>query len=196
MSKVSCRPPKRDDNRAPVIVVSGPPGSGKSTYAKLIAKDFCLNYLTTGSLFRSLALKEGLSLSELSRRALEDPSIDLAIDKWSLEKAKEGGLVIDSHLAGWVLEGLADIRIMVTAPLSVRLERIMGRDRKSKPEVVEETLEREYTQLERFYKYYGYDTSNTLNFDLVINTSSLTIEEVYTIIRNFIEIKLKKLGFK
>ncbi len=195
MSKMPCRTPTKVNNRKPVIVVSGPPGSGKSTYAKRISKDFCLDYITTGSFFREIARSRGLSLAELSEIAARDPTIDLEIDRMSLKRARLGGVVIDSHLAGWVLSDIADVRIMVTAPLNERVSRIASREGVDKSSIIEETLAREFSQAERFLKYYGYDTSNYQGFDLVIDTSDLGIEEVYKIIKDYIELKLKALGY-
>ncbi len=196
MPEVPCRPPKGVDNREPVIVVSGPPGSGKSTYARRLAQDFCLDYKTTGAIFRGLARSMGLSLEELSRLADEDPRIDLTIDRETIRLASGGGVVIDSHLAGWVLSGVADVRVLVTAPLPVRLERIASRDRADRDAIVEETLTREYSQWERYLSYYGYDTRLTSSFDLVVDTSVLGIEEVYRIIRLAVELKLERLGYR
>lgn len=40
-----------------VIAIDGPAGAGKSTVAKLLAKDLGLTYLDTGAMYRALALK-------------------------------------------------------------------------------------------------------------------------------------------
>ena len=40
-----------------IIAIDGPAGSGKSTIAKLIAKDIGLVYLDTGAMYRLVTLK-------------------------------------------------------------------------------------------------------------------------------------------
>ena len=40
-----------------IIAIDGPAGSGKSTIAKLIAKDLDLVYLDTGAMYRIFTLK-------------------------------------------------------------------------------------------------------------------------------------------
>ncbi len=40
-----------------VIAIDGPAGAGKSTVAKVLARDLELRYLDTGAMYRALALK-------------------------------------------------------------------------------------------------------------------------------------------
>ena len=187
---------KEEHNRGPVIVISGAPGSGKSTYAKRLSSDLGLRYYTSGQAFRETARRLGMSLEELSRMAEHDPSIDISIDMRVLEEARKGGVVIDSHLAGWVLAGMADVSILVKAPPLVRLRRVAAREGRSIGEVLDRTLIREMSQWRRYKEYYGYDTLDYSVFDLVLDTSVLGVDETYEIIRSFVVFKLRALGWK
>ena len=42
------------------IALDGPAGSGKSTVAKILAKDYNILYLDTGAMYRACGLKDGL----------------------------------------------------------------------------------------------------------------------------------------
>ena len=55
-----------------IIAIDGPAGSGKSTIAKLIAKQLNFRYIDTGAMYRAVAwtaLKKGLSLMDESAMA-------------------------------------------------------------------------------------------------------------------------------
>lgn len=62
-----------------VIAIDGPAGAGKSTVAKMIAKELGISYLDTGAMYRSLTLKalrfklnleNGRELAELAKKTL------------------------------------------------------------------------------------------------------------------------------
>ena len=133
-------------------------------------------------MFRRIAGERGLSLEELSRLAEEDPRIDLEIDRATLRVAEKGGVVIDSHLAAWILRDRADYLVYVKAPLPVRVERIARRDGVSLWEALRETLAREWSQRERFLRFYGVDIWDTSIFHLIVDTSVYTVEETYSLI--------------
>ena len=48
--------PNRKKNRAPVIAIDGPSGTGKSTLAKLLAQTIHCRYVDTGAMYRAVAL--------------------------------------------------------------------------------------------------------------------------------------------
>ena len=175
----ACGGPKK----GPTIAVSGPPGSGKTTYARRLAEDLGLEYYSAGRIFRELARERGVSLEEMNRIAASDPRIDLEIDMRTLEIGCRGNAVIEGHLVAWVLRSVADVRIYVTAPLEVRVKRIAEREGRSFDEVYRETVIREFMHQQRFLSMYGIDISNLSIFNLVVDTEHLSIDDAYSIIK-------------
>lgn len=52
----------------PTIAIDGPGGAGKSTIAKLIAKELCLEYIDTGAMYRAIgykAARDGVDIENL-----------------------------------------------------------------------------------------------------------------------------------
>ncbi len=176
-----------------VIAIGGPAGSGKTTYAKAIARRYGLRYFSAGQVFRRIAKEKGVSLEELSKLAEQDPSIDLLIDKTTLEESLKGNVVVEGHLVPWIVKDIADIKIYVTAPLYIRVRRIANREKRPIAEVLKETIVREHSQRKRFIQFYGIDILDLSIFDLVIDTSKLAIEDVIRIIHLFIETRLPEL---
>jgi len=180
----------REQRKPPVIVVGGPPGSGKSTVAKLIASKYGLRYVSMGSIFREIAKRMGVSLEELSLIAERDPSIDRMIDSRAVEEAKNGCVVIDGHISAWILKDIADVKIATWAPHPVRISRIAQRDGRDVSAVERETTIREESEKRRFKAIYGIDVDDLSVFDIVVNTARFTPEEILVIVSKVIEIKL------
>src|SRR5438094_2600056 len=107
-----------------IVTVSWPHGSGKSTYAAKLAGSLALRYVSAGLLFRKLDEERKVSLEKFQEMASADPSIDRLVDERTMMEAERGDVVVDGQLAGWVLKEISDLRILLTAPLVVRLERI------------------------------------------------------------------------
>ena len=150
-----------------IISVSGPHGTGKSTYAARLAKDLRLRHVSAGVLFRKIAREKSLSIEELGRKALEDSSIDKLVDERTEKEAKEGDVVIDGQLAGWIVRDKADLRIYLTAPENVRLERIAKRDKLSIDDARVETEKRESVQSERYLRHYGFHVEDRSIYHIV-----------------------------
>ncbi|MEM0092978.1 MAG: AAA family ATPase [Thermofilum sp.] len=170
-----------------IVAISGTPGSGKTTYAKFLAERYGLRYVSGGALFREIARERGYDLVEFHRVAEIEEDIDFLIEERSLREALKGGVVIEGHLAVWVLRSIAHAKIIFDAPLEVRARRIAVRDSKSFSEALEELVKREKSNRERAWKYYGLDVRDYSVADLVINTGLLGEESVKFILTSFFD---------
>jgi len=175
-----------------VVAVAGLPGSGKSTLAKKLAEKLRLRYVSSGSIFRNIAKERGLTLEELSKLAEEDPNIDRYIDTKAYEEAMKGCVVVDAHIAGWILKDVADVKIFLQASLNARANRIAVRDGKSFEEALNEVKLREASESRRFKEFYGIDFSDLSVYDLIINTEVFNAEETLDIALKAVEFVLKR----
>jgi len=152
-----------------VIAISGLHGAGKTTAARTLVKKFGLKYISAGTVFRQMAKERGMTLEEFSRYSERHPKIDRQIDLRTARAAREDNMLVDARLAGWMAKG-ADIRILLTAPLKVRVLRISKREGRSYKEVLAETVRRERSEAKRFKRFYGIDVDDWSVFDIVLNT--------------------------
>ncbi|MCG3215085.1 MAG: AAA family ATPase [Candidatus Heimdallarchaeota archaeon] len=172
----------------PIIAVSGPHGSGKTTAAREIADFLGYKYISAGERFRNLAQKEGLNLEDFSKAAELNEKIDRQIDEYTLEIAKKGGnLVIDAQLGGWVLYDIADLIVYVTAPLDLRIKRIAERENKDIGFIRKETLARENSEKQRYQKLYNIDITDLSIYDIIINSQKFDASDCVRIIKTAFE---------
>jgi CMP/dCMP kinase len=160
-----------------IISISGPHGTGKSTYAARLAKDLRIRHVSAGMLFRRIARENNLSLEELGKKALDDFSIDKLVDERTVKEAEKGDIVIDGQLAGWMMKDKADLRIYLTAPESVRLERIAKRDKVYIEDARVQTAQRESVQSERYLRHYGFHVEDRSIYHLILDTSLGSIDD-------------------
>jgi len=169
------------------IAVSGKPGSGKTTYSKFIAETYGLRYVSNGMLFRQIAKEKGISLIKLHELAEKDPSIDRMVDERAINEAKKGNVVVDGHLAVWVLRKYVDLALIFTAPLNLRTQRIASRDGISFERALENVLTRERSNRKRAKEYYKVDIDDYSIADLVITTEKLDVNGVKKVVKTFID---------
>jgi len=160
-----------------LITVSGPAGSGKSTFAGDLADRLGYEHVSGGDIFREIAAERDMTPLELNRQAEDDDRIDRDLDRRLRTTAREGDdVVLESRLAGWMAGEYADLRLWLDAPLEVRAARIADREDKSVETAMEETRARSESEAGRYEEYYGIDIEDRSIYDLVINTSRWTPE--------------------
>ena len=177
---------------SPVIAISGLHGTGKSTFARRLAKKLALKYHSTGVAFRKLAKERGLTLEEFTAYAEKNSEIDKALDERTIKEAKNGNVIIESQLAGWLTKELADLKILLTAPFEVRIFRMMERDHRSREETIQETTKREKSEVKRYEELYGININDYSVYDLIINTNKWSIDEILDMLVSMINLIIRK----
>src|SRR5437016_13195603 len=84
---------RRGYNGRVLTTISGLPGSGKTTVARLVAQELGLEHVYAGDLFRRQGEAAGLTLEEYARRAETDLSIDRRLDDAMRARARRGHVV-------------------------------------------------------------------------------------------------------
>ncbi len=158
-----------------LITLSGLPGSGTSTVARLVAAELGVDHLDGGTVFRTVAAEQGLSLAEYAARAEHDEAIDRALDDRLTERARTGDVLLESRLAGWLATRaeLAALRVWIACDEVERARRVADRDAHDAVEALEHNRIREKSERARYLGYYDIDLTDLSIYDLVLDSTDV-----------------------
>lgn len=83
-----------------IITIDGPAGSGKSTIAKILARDLDLNYIDTGAMYRAItliAIRNGIDLEDEAAILDKAREIKLEIESRARDERSYTGLTLDGE---------------------------------------------------------------------------------------------------
>ena len=161
------------------IAISGQSGCGNTTVSRELATKLGLAFVNYT--FRSIAEEDGISFAEVSHRAELSDDDDMRVDSTQMRMARRTPSVIGSRLAIWLLKE-ADLKVFLTASLTVRGGRIQKREGGNLEEVISTTFERDKRDCARYKRIYGIDTSDYSEANFIVNTDRLTANEVVELI--------------
>ena len=172
-----------------LISITGRLGSGKSTVCGIMKERYGFEIFSTGTINREYARRLGISTLELNKRLNDDPSLDHEIDgtvtKLS-EERKDEKLIFDSRMAWHFAKNTFKIFLTIDAMEAARRVMLNQRGAEEHYDTVEEAcqklVERSRVERDRFVDIYGVDYYDYNNFDIVVDTTSRTPEEVVAII--------------
>lgn len=170
-----------------IITLSGFPGSGKSTVAKILEKKLNLKRYYMGGLRREAAKEKGMTIEEFNKLGETDQSTDKFVDDILVKIGKtENNLVVEGRTAFHFIP--KSIKIFLDVELKEGARRTFEEKKKSKErnetatERVEEEMKLQKERIEsdrkRYMKYYGFDCYDKKKYDYIINTTKKTPEEV------------------
>src|SRR5689334_9902550 len=153
-----------------LITISGVPGSGKTTVAKLLAARLGLPHVYAGDLYRQEAKRRGLSLEKFNELSEQDHSIDRNLDSQMAERARQGNVVLEGRLAGYLAADnhLDALKVWLDASDEVRARRVAEREGADWQAVLEENRARHGSDSKRYKTIYGYDLADVGVYDVVL----------------------------
>ncbi|MCU1373678.1 MAG: cytidylate kinase [Actinomycetia bacterium] len=163
-----------------LVTVSGLPGSGTSTVARMVAVELGLDHLDGGTVFRTVAAEQGMSLAAYAALAEHDENIDRALDARLTERALAGDVLLESRLAGWLASqaGLEGLTVWIACDEVERARRVGGRDGHDPDEALAHNRKRETSERARYLGYYDIDLTDLTIYDLVLDSTTATPAEL------------------
>ena len=160
------------------ITISGKICTGKSSVFRALRSTLGWPTFSTGAYFREYAKTHKL---ELNAAAEQTEELTRKVDGMVKDMLhKPGHLLLDSWLAGIMAQGAPNVlKVLLTAQDPIRYARFAEREKVSLPEAEKEVVERDTSWFDKVKKIHNRsDFFDTKNYDVVIDTSSLTVEEI------------------
>ena len=185
-----------------IISISGSHGSGKSTIAKMLAEKLDWPRYYMGGLRREAALKRGLTLAEYNKLGESDPSTDLEVDNYQKELGeKENNFIIEGRTSWHFIPH--SLKIYIDVDQKIGAERIFknlqeennrneDKNLNSLEDVIKSVEERYKSDKLRYKKYFNIDVYDLKNYDFIVNTDKLNIEQVFEKVYSFVKKELEK----
>lgn len=175
-------------NKKHIISLSGDLASGKGTVSNILTADLNYGIYRNGEYFRKLAKEMGMDVTSFNVYVKEHPEIDRQIENSAAEYAKQNdNFVIDARL-GWYAVP-ESFKVYLKVDLDVSAQRAFYDEKRKSTEefnTVEEQKQdiiRRYNyENERYWNLYQIRKNDMSNYDLVVDTTDKTPEEVAKII--------------
>lgn len=171
------------------ITLSGELGSGKSTVANYLISKMPFKIVSAGLLFRQLAAKHGMSAKEFNEFIESDPKYDHYVDDTMAELGRtDEKIIFDSRMAWHFVP--ASFKIYLYVDVDTATERIFndkGRVSESytdKETARQEIIDRRKSELLRYQNFYHCNLDDYSNYDLIVDTSHASRDEVNELIYN------------
>ncbi|HLC89166.1 MAG TPA: AAA family ATPase [Candidatus Nanoarchaeia archaeon] len=186
-----------------IITISGTPGSGKSTIAKILQQKLSAKRIYVGGIRREIARKKSMTLEELNQYAQTHPETDVDVDQQVAAQAqlldkKRKIVVVEGRTQFHFLPKSIKVYIKVDSEEGARriwkdLQNQQTREQRNEGNIFsfaqmkKRIRERLQEDNERYKKYYRVEYLDESNYDLVIDTTKITAEQAAEKIIKFIK---------
>ena len=175
-----------------IITISGTAGSGKSSVGKKLAEKLNYKHYSNGDFMREIATKRGVTILELNKLSESDASVDKELDDRQIKLGKEeDNFIIDSRLGFHFIPN--SVKIFLDADIDDRAKRVFNQKRKGieDNESLEDTKQKIQDRLEsekkRYKELYKVDYLDLVHYDLLVDTTGVSVEEVVDEVREYLK---------
>lgn len=181
------------------IAISGDLGSGKSTIGRLFEEKLGFKFHSGGSIFRSLAGKYNMTPAEFSKYSEIHPEVDEEIDGELVKiSANDENMAIDSRMAWHFVPGSFKLHLLVETDIAAK--RIMDENRGSEKyptleDAINKIKARKASENKRYTEKYNVNPDDLKNYDLVVDTTYATPEEICDLIEKYLRVWEKGQAF-
>ena len=171
-----------------IISISGDLASGKGTVSEILIEKLSYGIYRNGEYFRKLAKEYNMDLQQFSEFVKKHPEIDIEIENSAKSYAKENdNFIIDARL-GWYAVP-ESFKVYLKVDINEASKRAFNDEKRKDLEnfkTIEEhkqaLIKRFEEENKRYEKLYGIKKHDHNNYDLVIDTTNLTPNDVADII--------------
>ncbi len=175
-----------------VITISGDIGSGKSTVGRMLVQKLDYKYLSTGGIQRQIAREMGLTTLQLNVLSEKSSDIDDRIDAHTIAISEApDNYVVDSRLAWHFIPSSFKVYLQCSTEeaarrISLDSSRLGEKKETNVRNLLDKILDRRASEKRRFLQKYNVDYTLLHQYDIVVNTTSISPETVMDeVLRHF-----------
>ncbi len=171
-----------------IITISGTTASGKDTTAELLSKKLGIKLIR--ATMKDFAKDLGIDILEFEKTmASKSDEWDKKLDEWQKNLPKKYKDFILVSRMGALNIPQADLKIFIDASIDERAKRIAERDNIDSSKAKEYLIARDEEFRQRIKRIYGVDPYDMKHYDVKIDTTNMTPEEVVEAIIKELEIR-------
>lgn len=158
------------------ICISGFTSTGKTTLGELLSKSLNIPHINAS--YKDV-VGDGDALIDLQRKA--DKAFAQKFDREIISKAKGKDCVITTWLSPWLIKD-ATVRVWLSADKDERANRTAKRNGVTRAKAMKYLEEKDSTTMRNFKRDYGIDILEHSLFDIELNSSRMSIDEMAAIV--------------
>lgn len=184
-----------------IITFGGSPGSGKSTIAMHVARALGYRRYYMGQLFRDAAKRHGMTMHEFGKYCEDHPEMDREVDAYQANLGRRHkNFVIEGRTSYHFIPHSVKIFLYVTPRVGAKrifsdLKNRKSTTRNEVPSITSASAferyvrRRKLSERRRYRKWFGINPFKKSNYDLYLDTTKLTKEQVYARVVKFLKTK-------